>query len=69
MGCNTDIHGNNTRNLSVQLSLSQTSKNAMLFLLSFMFFSSTKLENKKAVQVPPGSWGGGGSPHNVYTCK
>jgi hypothetical protein len=30
------VHGNNTRNLAI--SLSQTSKNAMFFLLSYGFF-------------------------------
>jgi hypothetical protein len=34
---NTYVHGSNARNLSVELSLSQTSKNAMFFLLSFIF--------------------------------
>jgi hypothetical protein len=32
------MHGNNTRTLPVELSLSQTSKNIMFCLLSFMFF-------------------------------
>jgi hypothetical protein len=54
------VDGNNARNLSVYLSLSQTSKNAMSFLLSLMFFCSTKLENKRAEQVLLGSNGGGG---------
>jgi hypothetical protein len=31
------VHGSNARNLSVQLSLSQTGKNTMPFLLSLMF--------------------------------
>jgi hypothetical protein len=39
------VHGINARNLSVQLSLSQTSKNASSFLLSLVL-SSTKSENK-----------------------
>jgi hypothetical protein len=34
---NTHGHGSNARNLSVQLSLSQTSKNNMSLLLSFKF--------------------------------
>jgi hypothetical protein len=38
----------------------------MFFLLSFIFFSSTKSENKRAEQVLPGGWGGGrGGPNNV----
>jgi hypothetical protein len=36
LGYNTLVHGSNVRNLSIQLSLSQTSKNAMFFLLSLM---------------------------------
>jgi hypothetical protein len=36
-GWNTQVHGSNARNLSVRLSLSQTSKNAMSFLFSLMF--------------------------------
>jgi hypothetical protein len=43
------------RYLSVELFISQTSKNAMCFLL-FLVFSSTKSENKRAEQVLPGSW-------------
>jgi hypothetical protein len=35
VGCNIHVHGNNTKNLSVWLS--QNSKNAMSFLLFFMF--------------------------------
>jgi hypothetical protein len=49
-----------TRNLSVELSLSQTSKKATSFLLSHVF-SSRKLDNKRTEQVLPGSgegvWG------------
>jgi hypothetical protein len=37
VGCNTQVHGSNTRNLAVYLSLSQTSNNALSFLLSLMF--------------------------------
>jgi hypothetical protein len=43
MVCNTHMHGNNTRNLSVHISLSQISKNTIFFFLSHVF-SSTKLE-------------------------
>jgi hypothetical protein len=58
MGCNTHVHGNNARNLSVWLSLSQTSKNALFSLASFMFFLLTKLENKWADWVlSGGGWG------------
>jgi hypothetical protein len=55
----------------------------MLFLIISYDFSSTKLENKRAEQVLPGSkegggrvWGRGkgreegkGGPNNVYTCE
>jgi hypothetical protein len=37
VGCNTQGYGSNARNLFVELFLSQTSKNAMFFLLSLMF--------------------------------
>jgi hypothetical protein len=52
--------------------LSQTSKNAMSFLLSLMF--STKLENKRANRfcleaLGRGAKGGEGDPNNVYTCE
>jgi hypothetical protein len=40
------------RNLSVELSLSQTSKNAVFLIVSYVF-SSTKSENKRAEQVLP----------------
>jgi hypothetical protein len=73
MGCGTHVHRSNTRNISVYLSLYQTSKNVISFLLSLLFFSSTKLENKRAEQVLPRSRGEvgrrGGSPNNVYTCE
>jgi hypothetical protein len=70
------VYGNNARNLSVYLSLSQASKNAMSFLLSHVF-SLTKL--KRTEQVLPGSEevggkekrglgaGGRDGPNNVYT--
>jgi hypothetical protein len=52
------MHGNNIRNLPVKLSLSQTSKNAMFFLLSFMFFLQqnwrTKGQNRFCPEV---GWG------------
>jgi hypothetical protein len=47
VGCNTHVHGSNARNLPVQLSLSQTSKNALSFLLLLM---STLLENWRRQQ-------------------
>jgi hypothetical protein len=61
MGCNTKVQGNKARNLSVYLSLSQTSKNVMSLIISYLF-SSTKSENKRAEQVLPerGGAGGGG---------
>jgi hypothetical protein len=68
MGCNTHLRGNNPRNLSVQLSASETSQIAMVFLLAHIF-SSTKSEIKMAEQGLPGSGGRGGGPHNVCTCR
>jgi hypothetical protein len=51
------VHGSNARNLSVYLSISQTNKNSMPFLLLLNVFTSTKLE-KRAKQVLPGREGG-----------
>jgi hypothetical protein len=52
LGCNTLGHGNNARNRSVQLSLSQLAR-CFVFLIIAYVFSSTKLE-KRAEQVLPG---------------
>jgi hypothetical protein len=41
------------KNLLVLLSVFQTSKNALFFLLFVMVFCSTKLENKRREQVLP----------------
>jgi hypothetical protein len=51
------VHGSNTRNLSVYLSLSQLAK-CYVFLIIAYVFTSTKLE-KRAEQVLPGSEEGG----------
>jgi hypothetical protein len=40
-----------------------------IFLIIFFVFSSTKLENKRAKQVLPGSGVGVQGANNVYTCK
>jgi hypothetical protein len=37
VGCNTQVHGSKARNLSVQLSLSQSNKNDVSFFFSVMF--------------------------------
>jgi hypothetical protein len=50
------VHGSNARNLSVQLSLSQTSSNAIIIVY---VFSSTKSENKSVEHVLPESSGVG----------
>jgi hypothetical protein len=39
----------------------------MFFLLSFIFFSSTKSENKRVEQVLPGSGGSGEMTQIMYT--
>jgi hypothetical protein len=59
------MHGNSTWGLLVQLSLSQTSKNAVFLIISYVF-SSIKSKNKKREHVMPGRrrWGG---PNNVHT--
>jgi hypothetical protein len=49
------MEGSITRNLSVKLSSSQASKNAMFFLIIFYVFSSTKSENKRVEQILHGS--------------
>jgi hypothetical protein len=51
LDCNTPMHGNNTKNLPVLLSLSQTNKNTLFYLLFFYVFFSTKSEKKRAEQV------------------
>jgi hypothetical protein len=58
LGCNTFVHESNSRNLSVQLSLTQLAKTLCLSLYDYVF-SSTKLEIR-AEQVLPGSEGGWG---------
>jgi hypothetical protein len=62
MGCNTHVHGSNDRNLPLQLSLSQTSKNAMSKYDLFVFWT-TKLE-KRAEQFLTGSKGSGSRGSN-----
>jgi hypothetical protein len=78
VGYNTHVHGSNTVNLSVQLSLSLTSKNAISFLLSLMFSHQknwkTRGQNSLGLEgeglgmvgAGQGAWGRGG-PSNVYT--
>jgi hypothetical protein len=59
------VHGSNTRNLSVQLSLSQLAKTVCLcFVLCFLF---NKIEKKRAEQVLPGSGGEGERWPTRYT--
>jgi hypothetical protein len=47
------MHGNNTRNLSVELSLSQTSKNAMFFFLSYLVFFNKLGEQEGRTEFCP----------------
>jgi hypothetical protein len=56
MWVNTQVHGSNSGNLFVKLSLSQTSKNDMSFLLSLMF-SLQNLGKKRVEHVLPGKEG------------
>jgi hypothetical protein len=60
------MHGNNTRNLYIYVSLSQTSKNAMLVL--FYSFFLTKSENKRTDQVLPEMGVRGEVAQIMYTC-
>jgi hypothetical protein len=55
VGCNTHVHGNNTKNLSNYLKLART----LCFSHYLCVFSSTKLVNKRVKQFLPGSVGGG----------
>jgi hypothetical protein len=70
VGFNTQVHGNNIRNFSVQLSISQTSKSIMSFLLSPMFSLQQNQRigwNTFYKEVEGAEWGGG--PNNVYIYK
>jgi hypothetical protein len=49
MGCNTRVHESNSRNLSVQLSL--TSKNALSFLLCLCLFFN-KISHRAERDLP-----------------
>jgi hypothetical protein len=59
VGCNIQVHGSNTKNLSVELSLCQTSKNIMSFLLSVMF-SPQQNQIQEGIGVLPSSGRGVG---------
>jgi hypothetical protein len=66
--CGLHVHGSSAKNLFVYLSLSQTSKNTVFLIISYVF-SSTELENKRAEQVLPGIQGlGGVVSQTIYTC-
>jgi hypothetical protein len=75
VGCNTHVHGSNARNLSVQLSLSQTSKNTMFFLLSLVFSLQQNWrggQNSFCLEVRGWDKGGAGrrdGPNNGYRYK
>jgi hypothetical protein len=49
------VHESNARILSVELSLSQTSKRYEFLIISYVF-SSTKSENKRARRFCPEEW-------------
>jgi hypothetical protein len=62
------VHGSNARNLSVYLSLSQTSKECYVFLIISYVFSSTILENKRAKEILSRRGGDGERwPQTIYT--
>jgi hypothetical protein len=67
MGCNTHVHGNNTRNHSVQLPLSQTNKNTMFILLSLTFSLQQNRRTRGLNRFCLEAEGEGGD--NVYICK
>jgi hypothetical protein len=65
MGCNTLVHGSNTRNLSVYPSLSQANKNAMSFYYhSCLLFSKIGEEGRTGSAWKPV---GGGGTQIMYT--
>jgi hypothetical protein len=51
------MHGNNARNLSVQISSSQTSKNAMFFLIISCFILNKIREQKGRTGSAWKGWG------------
>jgi hypothetical protein len=69
VGCNTHMHGSNTGNLCVQLSLSQTHKNTMCFLMSLMFSLQQNLRTRGRNRFCLEARMGGGGVKNVYTCE
>jgi hypothetical protein len=59
MGCNTCIHENNSRNLSVELSLTQLAKTLCLSYYAYVF-SSIKSVTRAEQDLPEteeGRWG------------
>jgi hypothetical protein len=70
VGCSTHVHGSNARTLSVQLSLPQTSKKAVSFLLPLMFSLQQNWTRGQKGSAQKQGWGAlGGGLNNVYTCK
>jgi hypothetical protein len=63
------LHGNNTRNLPVYLSLSQSSKNVMFFFLFFMLFlrQDWRTRGKNRFCLGPGGQGEGRLAQITYT--
>jgi hypothetical protein len=53
VGWNTHVHGSNARNVFVELSLPQVSKNTVSFLLSFMFSLQQNRRTRVVEQVLP----------------
>jgi hypothetical protein len=64
VGFNTHVHRSNVKNLSVYLSLPQTSKNAMSFFLSLML--KTRRQNRLS-RKQEGGWEGKGDPNDICT--
>jgi hypothetical protein len=61
------VHGSNARNLSVYLSLSQTSKNAMSFLLSLVFSSAKSKKRGGTDSAWKWVWGEWRGIQTMYT--
>jgi hypothetical protein len=68
VGCNTQVHGSNTRNLCIALYLKLAKSLCLSFyLLCFLF---NKIREQEVGTGSTQKWGGegGGGPNNVYTC-
>jgi hypothetical protein len=61
------MHENNTKSLPAELSLPQTTKTTMFFLLSFMFLLQQNQRTRRWNRFCPESGGGGRVAQTMYT--